>query len=409
MAEEFRIERLGARGDGITADGAVYVPFALPGERVLADLEIGDRARSAKVLEPSPDRIAPSCPHFKRCGGCVLQHGSDRLVARWKSDLVRTALSARGIEDVMLRPIVTVPPGSRRRIAVTARRTRSGVLTGFLGAGSAEIVPVTHCDVAVPGLVAILPALEEIVRYGASRRGSLRLTLTAAPAGIDLAVTEAKALKPYEMALLAGMAARAGLARLAWNGEVAVTISPPVHRFGRAEVLPPPGGFLQPTAEGQAALVAAVEEAVGRAGRIADLFAGSGTFALPLAERAEIAAFEGEEGAVDALEAAWRATPGLSKIRPEQRDLFARPLRREELKGLEAVVIDPPRAGARAQAEQLAEHGPPRIASVSCNPATFARDARILLDGGYRLDWVQPVDQFRWAAHVELVGAFRRR
>lgn len=409
MAEEFRIARLGARGDGVTGDGAVYVPFALPGERVRADLSLGDRARLERVLEAAPERIEPVCPHFRRCGGCVLQHGSEAFVADWKRTLVVSALAARGISGVPVRPVVTAPPGSRRRIAVTARRTRSGVTAGFLAAASAEIVPVETCAVAVPGLVAILPALEEIVRYGASRRGTLRLTLTAAAAGIDLAVTEAKALRPHEMALLPGMAARAGLARLAWNGEVAVTIAPPVHRFGRAQVLPPPGGFLQPTAEGEAALVAAVEEAVGKAGRIADLFAGSGTFALPLAERAEVRAVEGEAGAVDALETAWRATPGLKRVTAERRDLFARPLRRDELKGLDAVVMDPPRAGARAQAEQLAEHGPARIAGVSCNPATFARDARILVDGGYALDWVLPVDQFRWSAHVELVGAFRRR
>ncbi|MEO0993816.1 MAG: class I SAM-dependent RNA methyltransferase [Pseudomonadota bacterium] len=405
---ELCIERLGARGDGIAEGGSVYVPFALPGERVRADLDLGDRARHVKVLEPSPERIAPVCPHYKRCGGCVLQHGSDRLVAAWKTDMLVEALAARGIEGVPVRSMVTAPVASRRRIAVTARRTRSGILAGFLSAGSAEIVPVTHCDVAVPGLVQILPALEEIVRFGASRKGSVRLTLTSARAGIDLAVTEAKPLQNYEMALLAGMAARAGLARLAWNGEVAVTIAPPTHRFGMAEVLPPPGGFLQPTAEGEAALVAAVSEAVAGAPRIADLFAGSGTFTLPLAERSEVLAVEGEAAAVDALDAAWRATEGLKAVRARARDLFARPLRREELKGLDAVVLDPPRAGARAQAEQLAEHGPLRIASVSCNPATFARDARILIDGGYALDWVQPVDQFRWSAHLELVGAFRR-
>ncbi|MEM9145285.1 MAG: class I SAM-dependent RNA methyltransferase [Pseudomonadota bacterium] len=408
MGQEFRIARLGARGDGVTEDGAVFVPFALPGERVHGDLELGDRVRFVQVLEPSPDRVMPQCPHFKQCGGCVLQHASDHLLAEWKAELIAASLASRGIEGVPVRPVQTVPAASRRRIAVTARRTRSGVLTGFLATGSGEIVPVSQCTVAAPELIAILPALEEIVRYGASRRGNLRLTLTLAAAGIDLAVTGAKALKPYEMALLAGMAARAGLARLAWNGEVAVTISPPVHRLGSATLLPPPGGFLQPTVEGEAALVAAVLEITEGAARVADLFSGSGTFTLPLAERAEVMAVDGEGPAIDALEAAWRATPGLRKVVAVHRDLFARPLRRDELKGLDAAVLDPPRAGARSQAEQLAEHGPRWIASVSCNPATFARDARILIDGGYRLDWVQPVDQFRWSAHVELVGAFRR-
>jgi 23S rRNA (uracil1939-C5)-methyltransferase len=178
--------------------------------------------------------------------------------------------------------------------------------------------------------------------------------------------------------------------------------------MGRARVVPPPGGFLQPTRDGEAALVEAVGEALGNAGRVADLFAGSGTFTLPLAEQAEVHAVEGEEDALAALDAAWRATPGLKRVRCERRDLTHRPLLPDELKGVEAVVVDPPRAGARAQAEQLARGEVPRIAAVSCNPATFARDARTLIDGGYRLDWVQPVDQFRWSAHVELVAAFRR-
>jgi 23S rRNA (uracil1939-C5)-methyltransferase len=178
--------------------------------------------------------------------------------------------------------------------------------------------------------------------------------------------------------------------------------------MGRARVVPPPGGFLQPTRDGEAALMEAVGEAVGDAGRIADLFAGSGTFTLPLAEQAEVHAVEGEQDALAALDAAWRATPGLKRVHCERRDLTQRPLLPAELKGVEAVIIDPPRAGARAQAEQLARGEVPRIASVSCNPATFARDARILIDGGYRLDWVQPVDQFRWSSHVELVAAFRR-
>ncbi|MGF1444992.1 MAG: class I SAM-dependent RNA methyltransferase [Pikeienuella sp.] len=407
MSEEYVIDRLGAQGDGIVGDSRVFVPYALPGERVRAS-RLGDRAQIDRILVASPERQEPGCPHFGHCGGCGLQHASDAFVAAWKARQVASALKARGIEGVEMRPIETSPPASRRRITVAVKRTRSGVQIGFHARASDMVMPIAACLVAVPDLVDILPNLAELAEGAASRKGQPRITLTLSEAGVDCAITEAKELDRPGMALLAGAAARAGLARLAWNGEVAVTLAAPIQRFGKARVVPPPGGFLQPTSQGEAVLVSAVRAAVGDAGRVADLFAGSGTFALPLAEDAEILAVEGEAAALAALSAGWREAEGLRRVRTETRDLFARPLRRDELKGLEAVVIDPPRAGARAQVECLAETPVARIASVSCNPATFARDARILIDGGYRLDWVQPVDQFRWSHHVEVVGAFSR-
>lgn len=401
-----RITRLGAQGDGVAEDGT-YVPFALPGETVRLR-RLGGRGWPERVLEAAPARTTPPCPHFMRCGGCAMQHASDALVAGWKRDVLAATLAARGIEGIEIREMVTAPAGARRRIAVAARRGKKGVQIGFHARGETEIVPIEACTVAHPDLVAVLPRLEELAVKGASRRHPMRITLTCSRAGIDAAVSEAKELDAPGMALLAGAAARAGLARLSWNGAVAVTRSPPVQIFGRARVVPPPGAFLQPTAEGEAALAAAVADAVDDAGRVADLFAGSGTFALRLAERAEVRAVEGGQAALDSLAAGWRACPGLHGIETERRDLFNRPLRPVEMTGLDALVMDPPRAGARAQAERLAEGGPARVASVSCNPATFARDARILIDGGYALDWVQPVDQFRWSPHLELVGAFSR-
>lgn len=403
--EEFAIDRLGAQGDGVTEEG-VYVPFALPGERVRA-ARLGDRARLEEVLVAAPQRIDPVCPHFMACGGCSVQHGSDHLIAAWKESLVAAALAARGIEGVEIRPIRTSPPRSRRRITVTARRVRSGTRIGFHAGGSREIVPIEACPVADPRLVEAAGRLEEIVATGASRKGEIRVTLTASRAGVDAAVEGGKELTAPGLALLAGKAARASLARLSWGGEVAVTIKPPYQWFGDVKVLPPPGGFLQPTAEGEAALQAAVGEAVSGARRVVDLFAGSGTFALPLAREAEVLAAEGEAEAVAALDAGWRAAEGLKEVTAIRRDLFARPLRPADLKGIEAAVIDPPRAGARAQTAELAKARIPSIAAVSCAPATFARDARALLDAGYTLDWVQPVDQFRWSPHVELVAAFR--
>ena len=407
MVDAVEIESLGAQGDGVAEGGALYVPYTLPGERVRV-VRHGVRARVEAVLAPSPERVQPVCPHFGTCGGCVLQHASERFTALWKRDMIAVALGARGITEVAIRPTVTSAPETRRRITVAARRTRKGVLIGFHAPAATDIVPIQTCAVAEPSLIAALPRLEEVAGLAASRKGEVRLTLTLTNGGIDVAVTGAKVIDGPAQALLAGVAARAGIARLGWNGEAVATMRVPEVTMGRARVVPPPGGFLQPTRDGEAALVEAVGEALGNAGRVADLFAGSGTFTLPLAEQAEVHAVEGEEDALAALDAAWRATPGLKRVRCERRDLTHRPLLPDELKGVEAVVVDPPRAGARAQAEQLARGEVPRIAAVSCNPATFARDARTLIDGGYRLDWVQPVDQFRWSAHVELVAAFRR-
>ena len=407
MADEVEIERLGAQGDGVAEQGTLFVPFALPGERVRV-VRHGQRAQVQEVVVGSPERATPPCPHFGTCGGCALQHASDPFLAVWKRDMVAAALKARGIEAPAIRPTVTSPPASRRRITVAARRTKKGTLIGFHAMGSAEIVPIETCHVAEPALVEVLGRLDEVIGLAASRSSEVRLTLTLTEGGVDVAVDRAKPITGPAQALLAGVAARASLARLSWNGEEVAVMRAPAVLMGRARVVPPPGGFLQPTGAGEAALVAAVRGAVGGAGRIADLYAGSGTFALPLTEEAEVHAVEGDARALAALDAGWRGAPGLRKVTTERRDLARRALLAGELKGFEAVVIDPPRAGSRLQAEHLARSEVSRIASVSCNPATFARDARVLIDGGFRIEWVQPVDQFRWSPHVELVAAFRR-
>lgn len=410
MAEEVTIATLGAQADGVTEEG-LYVAQALPGERVRVDRLGGPmdaRARLIEVIRPVPERVEPACPHFTECGGCAIQHGSDALVATWKTDLIRKSLAARGIEGVQIYPIRTSPPASRRRITVTARRTKKTIQIGFHAPGSDRIVPVSACIVARPELIDTLPHLVELVPLAASRTSEIRITLTLTEGGVDVAVFDAKEIDGPGRALLAGAANRASVARLSWNGEVVITRMPPLVAMGRAKVELPPGGFLQATEEGEAALVSSVRQAVGPALRIADLYAGSGTFTLPLASHADITAIEADPEAVAALDKAWRQAEGLHRVGASRRDLSHRPVLPAELKRIEAVVIDPPRAGARVQSEHLAKSQVPVIAAVSCNPATFARDARILIDGGYRLDWVQPVDQFRWAAHVELAARFSR-
>ena len=402
------IDRLGHLGDGVAQgpDGPIFVPHMLPGEVVEGDLQDG-KLLSPRILTPSVNRVRPPCAHARTCGGCLMQHAADPFVADWKLNIVKVALDGQGL-STLFRPIVTSPPRSRRRATLAARRTKGGVLLGFHARASDTLVAVPHCQLLHPDLIATFPALESLVRIGGSRSSEMTLTVTRSLAGPDVVVTGAK---PADAALqmdLARLAEAQGFARLTWNGEMVALRAQPMQRFGRAMVAPPPGAFLQATAQGESALLHAIALAIGSARKITDLFAGVGTFALPLAERAEVHAVEGDKAMLAALDKAARATAGLHRVTVEARDLFRRPLEPDEFKGVEAVVIDPPRAGAEAQSHALAGAKVPVIAAVSCNPVTFARDAKILVNAGYSLDWVQVVDQFRWSPHVELAARFTR-
>lgn len=406
MTCQLTISRLGHHGDGIaeTPEGPIFVPGMLPGEVVEGQLQ-GGKLLGAKIVTPSADRVKPPCSHARSCGGCLMQHARDTLVADWKQGIVQGALAGQGLE-AEFRPIVTSPPRSRRRASLSGRRTKGGALIGFHARGSDLIIPVPNCQLLHPELMAAMPGLEALVIAGGSRTAELDLMVTRSLAGPDVLVRGGKPLDADLRLALARVAESHGIARLTWDDEVVALRASPMQRMGRALVAPPPGAFLQATAEGEAALLAAVTEAVGAASRIVDLFAGCGTFALPLSERADVRAVEGDAALVAALDRGWRQAGGLHRVTAETRDLFRRPLEADEFKGVEAVVIDPPRAGAEAQTESLARARVPVIAAVSCNPATFARDARILLAAGYRLDWVQGVDQFRWSSHVELAARF---
>ena len=398
---DVNIQRLGHHGDGI-ADGPLYVPLTLPGEVVSGDIE-GDRMPTPSVITPSPERVKAPCPHYKSCGGCSLMHASDSFVAAWKSDVITNALMAHGL-PTPLRPIDTSQPRTRRRATLSGTRTKKGALVGFHARKSDTIVPIRDCFLIHPRLLDTLPALEQITRIGASRSATLSFALTLTDTGIDLRVTGGKPLDGPLRASLPPMAQ--GLTRLTWDDEPVFTETPPVLTIGPARVSPPPGAFLQATPEGEAALQQAVDEATGGAARIADLFCGLGTFTLPLATNAPVHAVEGDPDLLNALTHAANHSTGLKPITTEARDLFRRPLLPDELAKFDAVVIDPPRAGAEAQTREIAKAQVPRIAAVSCNPVTFARDAAILVQAGYRLDWVQPVDQFRWSPHVELAAQF---
>jgi len=398
------IERLGHHGDGVAA-GPVYVPMALPGEVVEAEVE-GDRARDVRIVQPSHDRVAAECRHFRSCGGCAVQHWRAERVDGWKAGIVRQALAAQGLE-ALVETLHVSPPASRRRATLAGRRTKGGAVVGFHGRASGSIVEVPDCRLLRPELLGALPVLAAITVAGGSRAAGLDLALTLTDTGLALDVTGGKTA---DRALTEAVARAAGgaLARVTWSGETLLQAEVPVVRIGRAEVHLPPGAFLQPTAEGEAALVRAVRSVVGPAARVADLFAGLGTFTFPLAETAEVVAVEGEAAMIAALGSAARRTSGLRSITTERRDLFRRPLDAGELDRFDAVVLDPPRAGAEAQAIALSTARVPLVAYVSCNPATFARDARHLVAGGYRLDRVALVDQFRWSPHVELVARLIR-
>ncbi len=404
--KQITIDTLGAAGDGI-APGPVYAPYTAPGEVVEGEVVDG-RMEAAKIVTPSSDRVSAPCPHFRRCGGCALQHASNDLVAVWKRQQIIDALAARGLEGIDVRQTITSPARSRRRATFAARRTKKSIQIGFHGRKSDEIIPLTTCEVAHPDLMAAFPAIEACARLGASRKGVLRATVTRTENGLDLAIEGGKPLEKQALLDAAVLADTHDLARLTWMGEILVTRRPPHQRIGPARVAPPPGGFLQATAHGEAALLAASREAIGAPPKLVDLFSGCGAFSIPFADRTEVHAVEGDAALLAALTKGWKAVGGLARITTEARDLFRRPLLAEELNAYPAAIIDPPRAGAKAQMEQLAASTIPVIASLSCDAGSFARDARTLIDGGYTLDWVQPVDQFRWSPHVEIAARFSR-
>jgi 23S rRNA (uracil1939-C5)-methyltransferase len=399
------VERLGHLGDGIAA-GPVFVPRTLPGEVVEGAVD-GDRMAQPKIVTPSPDRVAAPCPHYRSCGGCAVQHAADGFVAEWKIGVVRAALAAQGVE-AEVSGIATSPARSRRRATLHGRRTKGGAIVGFHGRASGTLVAVPECMVLTPAIVAALSALEALTALAASRKSEVDFAVTDLESGLDVALTGALPLTRETLPDAVALAEAHDLARLVWNGEVVAERRPPVLRFGTATIPLPPGAFLQATKAGEAALLAEVTEAVGDARHIVDLFAGCGTFALPLSAQAEVHAVEGEAALLGALDRGWRSAGGGRRVTTETRDLFRNPLRPDELARFDAAVIDPPRAGAAAQTEALAASAIAAVAAVSCNPVTFARDARTLVAGGFRLTRLQVVDQFRWSPHVELAAAFRR-
>lgn len=402
------IARLGARADGIADEqgGHSFVAGALPGE-VVEITRSGEQARLDRIVTPSPDRVAPICPLFGRCGGCATQHLGAETYAGWKHGLVVQALSRAGI-TTEVRPLVDGHGTGRRRVTLHGRRRDNESLAGFMRARSHDLIEVDHCPILKPELARAPAIAQALTRALAASAKPLTILITATLNGLDVDVRGNGPPSEKQRIGLTSLAHQLDLVRLSVHGDIIIARANASQSMGRATVNIPPGGFLQPTVEGEEVLGRLAMDAVAGARRVADLFAGSGPFALRLAEAAEVHACESDAASLAALDRAARATPGLRRITTETRDLFRRPLLEMELKPFDAVVLDPPRAGAEAQAAQLARSGVPRIAYVSCDVASFVRDAGTLLRGGYTLDEVTPVDQFRYSHHVELVGVFSK-
>lgn len=395
------LTEMGRHGEAVgEAQGhLIYVPYALPGEVVEAEIS-GTHAQLREVLAPSPDRIAPFCPHFGLCGGCQVQHWQAQAYRDWKRGLVVTALKNQGLAAEMVEPLIDAQGEGRRRATLHAAKTETGIIAGFNAARSHDIHAIDHCPILAPALA----EAPKIARRIGEVIGASDVAFTLADNGIDVDIATKRKPTRELMALVHSE----GLLRLSLNREPLVTRLAPEIAIGKARLRLPAGSFLQATKAGEDTLAALVIENLGRAKKVADLFSGVGVFALRLAEGAQVLAADNDKSAISALAEAVRHTPGLKPVEARTRDLFREPLMARELKDFDTVVFDPPRAGAEAQARQLAKSAVKTVIAVSCDPASFARDARILSEGGYRLTRVTPVDQFAFTAHVETVALFKR-
>ncbi len=412
MIEQLVIARLGHRGDGV-ADGptdVIYVPGALPGETVEVEAVAGhpDRRRLLRVERSSAERVAPVCPHFGVCGGCAVQHLEFSHYRAWKRDLVVEALRHAGLDFPVAELVEAHGEGRRRAVFHARSGTQSVLEVGFSAARAHHVVAIDRCPVLSPRLDGALKAAWAIAEALAPMEKPVDIHFTATDSGLDADVRGSGPLTPSLVAALACIAAKHDLARLTRHGELIALARTPTVCMGKATLQLPPAAFLQATEEGEAALARLVLAACAGAARVADLFAGVGPFALRLAERARVTAVDDDAAALGALERAAASTGGLKPVEIERRDLFRSAITSAELKSFDAVVFDPPRQGAETQARELAASNVPIVVAVSCNPGTLARDARQLVRGGYRLAETTPIDQFRYAAHVEIVARLEK-
>jgi 23S rRNA (uracil1939-C5)-methyltransferase len=410
-----KIDHIGAKGDGVALiDGApLYVPFSAAGDELEVALSVdGKAAHILRVLKPGPDRITAPCPQYGLCGGCALQHINDHAYAVWKRGLIGEALGHRGFSDITVNEIIISPPASRRRASFHClSKGKAGMLIGFHERGSNRIAKIDGCKVLMPEIMDFMSPLQAYLAKLLSEGQKATVQVTATDSGLDVWIDCSRKLDLRLRMQAADFAGTADLARLVWGADkeiLAERRAPQVH-FEAVPVAIPPAAFLQATVAGEKALTGLAKQALAGAKRVADLFAGCGTFSVALAEAARVHAVEGEVDLTEALKRGVNNARGLQQVTVERRDLFRRPLLVHELNVFDGVLFDPPRAGAREQAEELAKSKVPVIVAVSCNPATFARDARILVNGGYVMGAITPVDQFLWTDHIELLAVFSKR
>jgi 23S rRNA (uracil1939-C5)-methyltransferase len=406
MSEIVEITGLGAEGDGIATTAAgetVFIPQALPGET----WRIAGNA-APEPVELLAERRRPPDPDNETCGGCVARHMPLPMYQDWKRDFLVRALRQHGIE-ADIQPLVMVPEHSRRRATFNARRIGGTMRVGYHGRRSHDLVAAEDCPVLDTRIVALLPALADLAAVIVSRDDSTRIAITLTDTGADIDIEgNERLLNATSRAKIGEIAASARMARISVGGSPAIERQAPVLHFAGKAVTPPPGAFLQAVPEAERAMIGLVTAALGKAKQVGDLFCGLGTLTLPIARTARVLAFDSDRIAIDALNDAQRKNQGLKPITARPRDLFRDPLSPLEMKGLDAVVLDPPRAGAKAQCERLAQSKVKRVVMVSCNPATLARDCRILIDGGYRLEAITPIDQFLYSPHLEAVAVLSR-
>ncbi|MET0278205.1 MAG: class I SAM-dependent RNA methyltransferase [Pseudorhodoplanes sp.] len=412
MVDRLQITDIGHRGDGIArlADELVFTPYTLPGELVDADRVPGhpDRRHLLRVIERSPERIEPFCPHFGICGGCATQHWALEPYRVWKRDLVTSALEESGIETDVGELVDAHGEGRRRAVLHARQGTKEIVEVGFSALRAHVIVPIDRCPVLAPSMNGAIETAWKIAETLSPLRKPLDIHVTGTINGLDIDVRGSGPLDSGRLSALAKVAASGPVSRITRHGEMVTQTRVPILRMGKAEILLPPGPFLQATQAGEETLAGLVVRHAGKAKTVADLFCGLGPFALRLAETCRVTAIDSDAPAIEALARAAQATPGLKPVTAMKRDLFRGPLSAQELSAFDAVLFDPPRQGAEAQSREIAKSKCRDVIAVSCNVATFARDAAILIGGGYRLERVTPVDQFKYTAHVEVVGHFVR-
>ena len=407
MTDTVTIAELGHGGDGIAeVEGTrVFVPYTLPGETVEIETRNG-RGRLVRVIAPAADRVQPLCRHFGTCGGCALQHMDHAAYLAWKQAVVVRSFALHHIEAAV-DPVVATAPGSRRRAVFSAFNAGGRIVLGYHRRASREIVAVEECPVLSADIVSRFSLIRQIAAAAVRPRKQARITVLAGN-GLDIAVTGGGRLDRGGLERLGAFSREQAVARLSVDGNDVFVNRRPEIVAGDATLLPPAGGFVQAVASAEQAMADAVLAHVGDAAPVADLFCGAGTFTLRLARHSAITAVEGDAGLLAALDQAVRMARGIKPVTTLRRDLFVNPLVPAELDRFAAIVFDPPAAGAKAQAEAIAQSKVGKVVAVSCNPATLARDARILIDGGYRLIRVLPVDQFLWSPEIEVVATFAR-